>query len=67
MTNGEYRKLWRRFDTSGDGSISYAEVGIVDKFGLVQRDQDDMLYTASCFLPLIPEPLPCSSTTKWGA
>lgn len=30
MTNGEYRKLWRRFDTSGDGSISYAEVSARD-------------------------------------
>jgi hypothetical protein len=25
MTGEEFRKLWRRFDVSGDGSISYAE------------------------------------------
>ncbi len=26
MTSKEYVKLWKRFDSSGDGKISYAEV-----------------------------------------
>lgn len=44
MTTKEYTKLWKRFDISGDGKISYAEVGCLfddaSRLGLPHVEDD---------------------------